>query len=175
MPTWSVLIEAAGRRPSAAAIDAFVDAMLEHSGIVSIPQDRSGYGARMTVDAPDPASATARALDLFLSRSEAAGLAAAPIVRVEALTETELERELAQPAFPELVGVGEIAELLGVTRQRASEVQTRAGFPAPVARLKSGPVWTRASITRFVDGWIRRPGRPARDRNTSGLGAASRG
>jgi hypothetical protein len=63
---------------------------------------------------------------------------------------------------PDLIGVSEIAALFGVTRQRASEIQTRAGFPAPVARLKSGPIWTRASITRFLDDWQRRPGRPAR-------------
>lgn len=163
MTSWSVLIEAAGgRRPAATAIDLFADAMIDHNGIVSIPQRGAGYGARLTVDAPNPAAAVALALDLFRAAVDDAGLPASPIVRVEALTEAELDRELARPAMPELVGVGEIAELLGVTRQRASEVQTRAGFPAPVARLKSGPVWTRPSVAEFVESWARRPGRPSK-------------
>lgn len=162
MTAWSVLIEATGgRKPAARAIDLFIDAMLDHSGSVTIPQDRNGYSARLSVDASTPEVATARALTLFRGSAGEAGLPDAPIVRVEALTEAELDRELAKPAFPELVGVTEIAALLGVTRQRASEVQNRAGFPSPVARLKSGPVWTLASISRFVETWERRAGRPA--------------
>jgi len=175
MTAWSVLIEAAGgRKPAGAAIDLFIDSMLEHAGIVSVPQNRTGYGARLAVESPNPAAATALALDIFRAAVDDAGLPASSIVRVETITEAELDRELARPAFPELVGVGEIAELLGVTRQRASEVQTREGFPAPVARLKSGPVWTRASITTFVESWVRRPGRPKTAVDAPGtLGAAS--
>lgn len=163
MTDWSVYVEAAGtRRVSDDAIDTFADLMVEHHGIVSNAPDGRGYGARLSVESPNPAAATALALDLFRAAADEADLPDMPIVRVEALTHDELDRELAQPAFPELVGVGEIAELLGVTRQRASEVQTRAGFPVPLARLKSGPVWTRASISTFLETWVRKPGRPKR-------------
>lgn len=60
-----------------------------------------------------------------------------------------------------LVGVSEIARLLGVSRQRAVQVvRDYADFPAPVSSLASGRIWERES----VESWVRahpdrRPGR----------------
>lgn len=65
-----------------------------------------------------------------------------------------------------VVGLAEIAELLGVSRQRAVQiVRDHADFPEPVADLASGRVWHRPS----VDAWMaahpdRKPGRPRKDR-----------
>lgn len=84
------------------------------------------------------------------------------VVAAEILTLEEHDRRLEQPVFPELVGIAEIAELLGVTRQRASALQTNPRFPAPIAVLRSGPVWRRGDLTRFEDTWERKPGRPAK-------------
>lgn len=53
--------------------------------------------------------------------------------------------------------------MLGVSRQRASELARSATFPPAVAELKAGPVFVRPAVERFVEGWSRRPGRPARD------------
>jgi hypothetical protein len=88
------------------------------------------------------------------------GIADRQLVALRLVLDTELDAELEQPAYPELVGVAEIAELLGVTRQRASELRRRAGFPRPIAELRSGPVWPKSWITRFAGQWERRPGRP---------------
>lgn len=61
-----------------------------------------------------------------------------------------------------VVGLAEIADLLGVTRQRANQiVRDHADFPEPIADLASGRVWHRPA----VEAWIaahpdRRPGRP---------------
>lgn len=90
------------------------------------------------------------------------GVTGGTVTNVEALTEAELDHRLAQPAFPELVGVAEIADMLGVTRQRASALQTRQGFPHPVAVLRSGPVWRKGDLSTFVEQWTRAPGRPRR-------------
>lgn len=49
----------------------------------------------------------------------------------------------------ELVGTHEIANLLGVSRQRVAQLAKTARFPSPVARLAMGPVYTRRSIIRF--------------------------
>ena len=54
----------------------------------------------------------------------------------------------------------EVAEILGVSRQRASELASSAGFPRPVANLAAGPVWLLSSINSFNEKWERRPGRP---------------
>lgn len=63
-----------------------------------------------------------------------------------------------------LVGVAEIAELLGVSRQRVDRItKTFDDFPEPEAELSAGRVWSRHDI----DVWIkkhpqRRVGRPKR-------------
>lgn len=56
----------------------------------------------------------------------------------------------------DLVGVQEIAKLLGVTRQRVDRItRTHKDFPTPVAELASGRVWKRADI----EAWAKRTGR----------------
>ncbi len=43
----------------------------------------------------------------------------------------ELDRRIQESNAPELVGVAELASLLSVSRQRASELARSRGFPAP--------------------------------------------
>jgi predicted DNA-binding transcriptional regulator AlpA len=51
-----------------------------------------------------------------------------------------------------LVGLAEIAELLGVTRQRADVVVKSAeGFPEPVATLSAGRIWDRDAVERWIE------------------------
>ena len=51
----------------------------------------------------------------------------------------------------QLLGVAEIAELLGVTRQAASHWRERhADFPSPIASLRSGPVWELPAILSWA-------------------------
>jgi predicted DNA-binding transcriptional regulator AlpA len=54
-----------------------------------------------------------------------------------------------------LVGTIEIAELLGVSRQRVDQLARRDDFPAPEAALASGRVWKRADVER----WAKKTGR----------------
>ena len=69
------------------------------------------------------------------------------------MTFAEQDADLARPAFPELVGVKEIAGVLAVSPQRPYQLTMRNDFPDPIARLAAGPVWTRPSLERFVDEW----------------------
>src|SRR5712691_8074525 len=47
----------------------------------------------------------------------------------------------------ELLGLAEVAALLGVTRQVVSNWKARkANFPKPIAELKSGPVWEKSDV-----------------------------
>lgn len=53
----------------------------------------------------------------------------------------------------ELVGISEVADLAGVTRQAVGNWKARdPSFPKPLAELKSGPVWQRKEIVS----WLRR-------------------
>jgi prophage regulatory protein len=55
----------------------------------------------------------------------------------------------------DLVGVTEIGDLLGVSRQRADQLTHSAGFPEPVATISAGRIWRRAD----VEAWARETGR----------------
>lgn len=54
-----------------------------------------------------------------------------------------------------LMGASEIAELLGVSRQRASQLASRRDFPEPVAVLRQGGVW----LAEDVEAWATEAGR----------------
>jgi predicted DNA-binding transcriptional regulator AlpA len=54
-----------------------------------------------------------------------------------------------------LVGVREIALLLGVSRQRADQIARTKGFPDPIAALATGRIWDRSAVVR----WARETGR----------------
>jgi len=60
----------------------------------------------------------------------------------------------------DLVSVTEIAEMLGVSRQRVNQlIEAYADFPAPEADLAIGRVWTRRSVESWADSHPRKPGR----------------
>ena len=48
------------------------------------------------------------------------------------------------------IGAAEIADFLGVSRQRVSQLATRDGFPAPVADLATGRVWNAVQVARWA-------------------------
>jgi prophage regulatory protein len=49
------------------------------------------------------------------------------------------------------MGVAEIADLLGVSRQRVDQlVRLGAGFPPPVAELEAGRIWLAEEIERWA-------------------------
>ena len=58
-----------------------------------------------------------------------------------------------------LVGTHEMAEMFGVSRQRAQQIASRKDFPRPYDVLHMGKVWRRAA----VEAWARNHGRPLAD------------
>lgn len=62
-----------------------------------------------------------------------------------------------------LVGVSEIARMLGVSRQRAAQlVEEYADFPAPTVALAAGRIWEREAVETWVRAHPdRKPGRPS--------------
>lgn len=84
------------------------------------------------------------------------------VVDGRVMTEAEHEAEALRADTPELLAATDVAELLGVSRQRVHQLAERPDFPAPYARLGNGPIWTRPTIETFAQSWTRKPGRPAR-------------
>jgi len=69
-------------------------------------------------------------------------------------------RWLISSVSSDLVAIPEIAEILGVSRQRASKIiQTHRDFPRPEAELSIGKVWRRPDIEEWAQRWNRAPGR----------------
>lgn len=51
----------------------------------------------------------------------------------------------------ELVGLAEIAEMAGVSRQAVANWTSRhASFPSPLARLAAGPIWRKEEIAAWL-------------------------
>lgn len=164
---WSVgLMTAAGEGQSPVRklpdrLGSLLDSLVDRGGVATSTSDSRRYGARFCVTAAGPTEALQQAVAIFRQAASAADLPEWPLIEAEVLTTTELDRQNALPSLPELVGVTEVAELLEVSRQRASALARSGTFPSPVVVLRSGPVWTRASVDRFVESWRRRPGRTA--------------
>ena len=53
-------------------------------------------------------------------------------------------------AKPDLVGLAEVAEMLGTSRRQAIRWTQREDFPEPVARLRATRVWKRADVDRWA-------------------------
>ncbi len=161
MTEWSVAIEAeAGDDAAAQEVDAeqlwpLLEALAAHSPAVGGGGRR--YDAQFNVEAVDAATAWTKGLRVWKRAVGAAGLPAWPVVHVEVLTVAEQDRIQALP-HPVLVGVSEIAALLGTTRNRAWQVTRKPDFPQPLALLAGGPVWAVSMVSRFLDEWRRRPG-----------------
>jgi hypothetical protein len=111
-------------------------------------------------DATELFSDYARAgVDVFERACKQSGVRHGPIAQVSVLTEEMLDLEVNRE--PETyLGVAEVAQTLGVSRQRVAELRTKLGFPAPIAELAAGPVWKASSLGRFIAEWDRKPGRP---------------
>jgi prophage regulatory protein len=54
---------------------------------------------------------------------------------------------------PRNVRLVEIADLLGVSKQRAHQIAEEKGFPAPLAQDARGGVWRRYEVQAWAKRW----------------------
>lgn len=166
---YSVDIETWGQLPvNDDHVDAFAEALSSlgaQGATISYGGLAGGIGATYSVDVRDAegsdpvTEATRRAVETFEAACEQVGIVHGGIARVDVMTDPYLDRSL--EVEPErYAGVSEVAALFGVSRQRVAELRTKPGFPAPVSELRAGPVWKVSSLSRFLEEWERRPGRP---------------
>lgn len=167
MKEWSVAVEFVATAPTGQ--DALANAATEmlgteqlqrhHPGAVSVRKGRLGF--HLWVEALDLEIAIRVAVAAVLeAASEADAEIKLELAQAGVTSWADFEKGLELSNSPQLVGVGEIAPILGVSKQRVSELASTPGFPEPLARLKSGPVWDSRAIGNFVKEWRRTPGRP---------------
>ena len=171
---YSVAIETWGEGIDSLGDEAIVEvaSMLNELGAegaaTSIGGLAGGIGATFGVIDPEHglrgpgdtlAEVTRRAVNVFMTACAKAGVPFTGIASLEVTEDRYVDLQL--ETEPErYVGAAEVAEFLGVSKQRVSELRSAGRMPAPVAELRSGPVWAVSSLQRFVDSWDRRPGRP---------------
>lgn len=80
---------------------------------------------------------------------------------MEIVREVEWQRRAEAPTMPELMSAAEIADELGVSRQRVHKLREMATFPLPLAELRGGAVWDAVAVRKFAENWKRKPGRPS--------------
>ena len=120
-----------------------------------------GAGIVITVDVEhrDPLAAASDATTWGVQLSGGRG----EVVDVRVCAPEIYESEVLRPDTPELMAASDVAELLGVSRQRVHQLaRDHPQFPAPYVRLGSGPIWSRPAVEHFDRLWTRKPGRPAR-------------
>ena len=162
---WSVAFElvadaVVSREELLDTVDDLVDVLLEYAPAVSV--GAASLEIRFDVSAPSPVVAAEEALAHVREATAKVGLGHFRVRRIDTVNPQALDAMLDEAVVPQLVGTAEVAGLLGVTKQRVSELSRSAHFPPPVTTLASGPVWAEPTILRFLDSWKRAPGRPSR-------------
>nr|WP_264025532.1 hypothetical protein [Mycolicibacterium pyrenivorans] len=149
--------------PDEATMDAWETALDERGVDGSLSRIPKLHQATMTVYLPisDMIKATCEGCDL------AAEIIGRPPIGVETITEDEQQRRADEPTLPELMSAAEIAEELGVARQRVHQLRSTAAFPSPLAELRGGAIWDAAAVRKFAHDWERKPGRPRQSRRTA--------
>ncbi|MDO3335134.1 helix-turn-helix transcriptional regulator [Mycobacteroides abscessus] len=134
-------------------MELFEDKFEEFDGLVSRIPDRGQF--QVSLHANGPMVHVFENLADYLANA----IDGEPI-SLEILTDAEQARRADEPTMPELMSAVDVAEELGVSRQRVHTLRTNPEFPAPLAELGGGAVWDARAIRAFNERWDRKPGRP---------------
>lgn len=139
--------------------DTLAEALTGHGPTLTVRRDESGGAASVYIEAETLRDAQTAAWALVTGPITGA-LGPVTVDDFRVMTDAVMQRELEQPPFPDVVSYAEIAELAGVSRQRARQFRNIDTFPAPVIETGQGPLFNRASVEAWAEQRNRRPGRP---------------
>lgn len=122
--------------------------------------DEQHVTAAMTVDGSTLRQATDAALRIARDVHHTGLARVGQPTQLRVLPVDAYDAELRRPQAQDLVGYAEAAKILEVSPQRVAQLaRERPDFPAPIASLSMGPVFTSASVETFGK-LPRRGGRP---------------
>ncbi|MGP5057030.1 hypothetical protein ACTXJ3_18345 [Brachybacterium paraconglomeratum] len=142
------------------ALEPLLDELADHSPAGSVSRDGLHGSVMLFLESAQLEDAIADAIAIVRAALQNS-VPTADLVGVDVRDGDALDRELEQPVFPGVVGYAEIAEIAGVSRQRARAFTKIDGFPAPVIVTAQGPLMARAAVERWLENRNTRPGRPA--------------
>ena len=162
MTEWNVRLQFQGveiPEPVDDTLDALFELLEQQGPVATVSPGRMSI--YLTLEAPSPESALRTARALFRQAAKRTGIRGRGVpVGIEMHTDEELERLIWEPNYPDVVGVAEVARILGVSRQRVSELARSRRFPKALYELAAGPIWVKSTIEAFAARWERKPGRP---------------
>lgn len=126
------------------------EALAEYAAVTSVSRDFTGGAVALFVEAAAPLDAASTATTL-VANAAADTVGTIDVTGLEVMSEEEFDLELARPVFPEVVGYAEIAELAGVSRQRARQFAELQGFPRPVIETAQGPLRSKAAVEAWIE------------------------
>lgn len=157
---WTVEIEFTANNP--VSEDATFDLLDGLASYHAIPAVDATHGSvTATLVAGTYAEATSKVPDLIAAINRIIG--PTEIEAVNLMSAEKFQQELDRPMIPEVAALGEIAELAGVTRQRANSLVKNKTFPAPITELKAGKLWLRPAVENWLESWTRKPGAPKKE------------
>lgn len=141
-------------------VEDLCDAMKEYYPAVGVSRDQRAGSVALCIEAKNVPSAMARLDDLLEDIQSVIGKV--QVTSAVAVDEATREAENEKPVFPELVTISEIAELAGITRQRAAQIVRKKTFPVVIAKTGSSLLYDKAAVLRWIEIWPRTNGRPPR-------------
>ncbi|WP_432156070.1 hypothetical protein [Streptomyces sp. bgisy153] len=148
---FSVYVEFAVPNAPVELYESLIDALLEHSptsGPSASPAGNGNLSVRLFVDAGSVVDAVNRGIEYAQAAAMTQDITPDAVIGVEVITEGELDRRNAQPLVPELAGVAEAAEIVGVTKQRISDLQPLRKYL--VQELAAGPVFLADGVRAYA-------------------------
>lgn len=157
---WAILLTFAPcggmSEDEAVAVESQLDPL---DGSVGLIHEEDAMTIILHLEAPDPVTAGAKGAEevrkLIGDRY--------PLAAIEVVEEWLYElRAPDWSGVPDLLSTAEVAEKLGVQRQRVHQLRSHPLFPKPAFEPASGPFWLEDAIDEFLEKWDRKPGRPRR-------------
>ncbi|MDY7099761.1 MAG: hypothetical protein S0880_01110 [Actinomycetota bacterium] len=140
-----------------ATLDLDADAPLTEDDLMNVAErggSATGFpgtqrlSTTLTVVADDFIGATQVAIE------EVTSIVPGEVVAIELVSDAEADRR--DDEASRLAGTAEAASILGVSRQRVSQLaNTHRDFPSPYVRLRSGPVWVASHLRTWKMRWDR--------------------
>lgn len=154
--TWHVRVSftAAASFDEDAPFD-LTEALAEYAAVASVNRDLTAGSVALFIEAASPLNAATNASQIVIAAAENT-VGKIDVTGLEVMTEEEFDTELDRPVFPEVVGYAEIAEIAGVSRQRARQFADLQGFPRPVIETAQGPLRSKTAVESWLENRPRR-------------------
>lgn len=160
MKAWSARVQWA-RSTSVNHDNAFdlLEALADYAAAGSVARDGAAGSLQLSISAPTIDEAIDLAITVVRD-ALAQHVTGAEVTGIDVMNQQAFDEELAQPLYPEVVGYAEIAQMAGVSRQRARQFSQIPSFPSPVIVTAQGPLMSKVAVDTWIKTRNTRPGRP---------------